>query len=297
MRKAILWLCVLLGWSTMVSAVVYPLPEPGHRLVGFSVTHVVKTGEHLAPIAKRYGVGLLALMELNPGVDPFLPEPGTELEIPSYMLLPDVPRKGVVINLAELRLYYFDDHFVHVYPIGIGRIGHDTPLGDTVITHKHPNPSWTPTASTREEYLEQGIELPRVVPPGPDNPLGLFALRLGFAQGQYLIHGTNKEFGIGLRVSAGCIRLWPKDIEELFSMVPVKTPVRVINQPLKVARGRQGEILLEVHDPLSVEAQTDKPLKFSDDQLRLIQLNHVNQEWVTRMLNERSGVPKVVGWP
>ncbi|TKB48138.1 LysM peptidoglycan-binding domain-containing protein [Ferrimonas sediminicola] len=283
--------------AAQVSAVSYPLPPEGVRLVGTPQGHTVAPGEHLAPIAEKYGVGLIALMELNPGVDPFLPAPGTKLKLPTYMLLPDAPRQGVVINLAELRLYHFDDQQVHVYPIGIGRIGNDTPLGVTRVTQKTPNPTWTPTASTRAEYLAQGIELPQVVAAGPNNPLGQFALRLGFDQGQYLIHGTNKDFGVGLRVSAGCIRLWPDDIEELFALVKRGEQVRVINQPIKVATGAQGEVMLEVHSPLTSKDGQKQSLTFSLEQLRMMEQNHVNQEWVTEALAEQSGVPKVVGWP
>ncbi|WP_417348917.1 L,D-transpeptidase family protein [Ferrimonas sp.] len=278
-------------------SVSYPLPAEGESLVGFPQGHTVAPGEHLAPIAEKYGVGLIALMELNPGVDPFLPTPGTKLKLPTYMLLPDAPRKGVVINLAELRLYHFQGEQVHVYPIGIGRVGHDTPLGATKVTQKTPDPTWTPTASTRAEYLAKGIELPQVVPAGPNNPLGKFALRLGFDKGQYLIHGTNKDFGIGLRVSAGCIRLWPADIEELFGQVKWGEQVRVINQPIKVATGPQGEVMLEVHSPLTSKDGQKQPLKFSLEQLRVVEQNHVSAEWVTQALAEQSGVPKVVGWP
>ncbi|MDG2664378.1 L,D-transpeptidase family protein, partial [Vibrio parahaemolyticus] len=203
--------------SGLSFAKMYELPEDGSRLIGRLENHVVQEGETMANIAKLYDVGMLGLMAANKGVDPFLPEEGHVLTIPTQLILPDVPYKGIVINLAELRLYYFPkgEDIVHVFPVGIGRIGRDTPVMTTRISQKRPNPTWTPPASIRAEYKAKGIDLPAVVPAGPDNPLGMFALRLAYGNGEYLIHGTNKDFGIGMRVSAGCIRMDPSDIEWL----------------------------------------------------------------------------------
>lgn len=265
----------LLLWILYVPtglAASYLLPKDGSRLVGYPETHHVEEGEHLEAIAKQYNVGFLTLLALNPGVDPYLPEPGSLVRLPRQYLLPKPPHEGIVINLAELRLYYFPAQSaavkkagesvssadkntrrrVHIFPIGIGRIGRDTPKMDTFISQKRKNPTWTPPQSIRDEYRQtRGVSLPDVVPAGPDNPLGKHALRLGYGHGEYLIHGTNKSFGIGLRVSAGCIRLRPDDIAWLFDAVDVRTPVRIIDTPTKVSLEPDGRVMVEAHRPLS----------------------------------------------
>ncbi|MDW1913876.1 L,D-transpeptidase family protein [Vibrio alginolyticus] len=239
--------------SGLSFAKMYELPEDGSRLIGRLENHVVQEGETMANIAKLYDVGMLGLMAANKGVDPFLPEEGHVLTIPTQLILPDVPYKGIVINLAELRLYYFPkgENIVHVFPVGIGRIGRDTPVMTTRISQKRPNPTWTPPASIRAEYKAKGIDLPAVVPAGPDNPLGMFALRLAYGNGEYLIHGTNKDFGIGMRVSAGCIRMDPSDIEWLFDKVRNGEDVNIINQPIKMTLEPDRSVFLEAHEPLT----------------------------------------------
>ncbi|MCG6297965.1 L,D-transpeptidase family protein [Vibrio vulnificus] len=246
-----LFCAALMSWKS--DAATYDLPAEGSRLIGRIQHHVVEKGETMANIAKQYDVGFLALMAANKGVDPFLPQEGYVLSIPSEMVLPPVEYQGIVINLAELRLYYFEPELgkVHVFPVGIGRVGRDTPEMVTSIREKRPNPTWTPPASIRKEYREKGIELPKIVPAGPDNPLGEYALRLAYGSGDYLIHGTNKDFGIGLRVSAGCIRMEPKDIEWLFSQVDKGQRVKIINQPVKVSLEPGRIVYLEAHEPLT----------------------------------------------
>jgi L,D-transpeptidase YcfS len=231
----------------------FSLPAPGSNIVGNIQYHEVKQGETLASIADDFNVGFLALMAANKGVDPFLPEPGYALTIPTEIILPPYPHEGIIVNLAELRLYYFEPEKeqVHIFPVGIGRIGRDTPEMETKIVQKRPNPTWTPTQTIRNEYLSKGITLPNVVPAGKDNPLGLFALRLGFGGGEYLIHGTNKDFGIGLRVSSGCIRMNPADIEWLFNKVALGEKVRIINQPVKVSLEPDRSVIVEAHEPLT----------------------------------------------
>lgn len=254
-RKTLTLLCpILLGcFSSSMLAATYDLPIAESSLVGRTQYHQVEKGETLANIAKQYDVGFLSLMAANKGVDPFLPADDYVLTIPTQIILPNVAREGVVINLAELRLYYFEPEInkVHIFPVGIGRIGRDTPEMQTRISQKRPNPTWTPPTSIRKEYRAKGIELPAVVPAGPDNPLGQYALRLAHGAGDYLIHGTNKEFGIGLRVSSGCIRMEPKDIEWLFSQVELGEKVRVINEPIKVALEPDRSVFLEAHEPLT----------------------------------------------
>jgi len=248
------WLLFIsLVFSLPLNAASYVLPTDGSHLVGRVKNHIVVQGETFAGIAKQYDIGLLSLMGANKGIDPFLPEVGVVLTIPSRFILPSEDREGIVVNLAELRLYYFDkdQKHVHIFPVGIGRIGRDTPEMVTYISEKIKEPTWTPTQNIREESLMRGIKLPPVVPAGPNNPLGLFALRLAHGVGEYLIHGTNKGFGIGLRVSSGCIRMEPKDIEWLFYQVVRKERVRVVNIPVKMSLEPDSSVFMEVHEPLT----------------------------------------------
>ncbi|WP_237736127.1 L,D-transpeptidase LdtC [Lelliottia amnigena] len=234
----------------------WPLPPTGSRLVGENKFHVVENdGGSLEAIAKKYNVGFLALLQANPGVDPYVPRAGSVLTIPLQTLLPDAPREGLVINLAELRLYYYPPgkKEVTVYPIGIGQLGGDTltPTMVTTVSDKRANPTWTPTANIRARYKAQGIDLPAVVPAGPDNPMGHHAIRLAAYGGVYLLHGTNADFGIGMRVSSGCIRLRDGDIETLFRVITPGTKVNILNTPIKVSEEPGGKRLVEIHQPLS----------------------------------------------
>ncbi|MGL6418717.1 L,D-transpeptidase family protein [Aeromonas allosaccharophila] len=278
----------------------YPLPPAESRLIGELEDYIIQQDEHLELVGKHTQIGFLALLEANPGVDPYLPKPGTRLTLPTQMLLPDVPREGIVINLPELRLYYFPKgkSEVIVLPIGIGDIGRETPEMTTTVIEKNPDPTWVPGPMVRKSWLEQkGITLPAVVPPGPDNPLGKFAMRLGYGKRDYLIHGTNKDFGVGLRVSAGCIRLRPDDIEALFKIVPIGTPVRVINQPVKVAIEPDGRRWLEVHSPLSrteEELENGAPLVLSPAIESFIGAPDVMQDEVTAALESKNGLPRPI---
>jgi len=234
----------------------WPLPPAGSRLVGENKFHVVENdGGSLEAIAKKYNVGFLALLQANPGVDPYVPRAGSVLTIPLQTLLPDAPREGLVINLAELRLYYYPPgkKEVTVDPIGIGQLGGDTltPTMVTTVSDKRANPTWTPTANIRARYKAQGIDLPAVVPAGPDNPMGHHAIRLAAYGGVYLLHGTNADFGIGMRVSSGCIRLRDGDIETLFRVITPGTKVNILNTPIKVSEEPGGKRLVEIHQPLS----------------------------------------------
>ncbi len=254
LRKFLLIGCVMaFSYVANVFAATYDWPIKGSSMVGSTQYHVIEKGETLAQIAKKYDIGFLGLMAANKGVDPFLPQEGFVLTIPSKIILPMVPYEGIVVNLAELRLYYFkpEEQKVYIFPVGIGRIGRDTPEMETSISQKRPNPTWTPPQSIRTEYLNKGIELPQVVPAGPENPLGEYALRLAYGAGDYLIHGTNKDFGIGLRVSSGCIRMEPKDIEWLFNQVQKGEKVRIIDEPVKVALEPDRSVFLEAHEPLT----------------------------------------------
>ncbi|MFV0446969.1 MAG: L,D-transpeptidase family protein [Vibrio sp.] len=263
LRKLLVVGCIVASsFMTKVLAATYDFPMEGSSMVGNAQYHVIEKGETLAQIAKQYDIGFLGLMAANKGVDPFLPQEGYVLTIPSQIILPMVPYEGIVVNLAELRLYYFkpEERKVHIFPVGIGRIGRDTPEMETKISQKRPNPTWTPPDSIRKEYLQKGIELPKVVPSGPENPLGEYALRLAFGNGDYLIHGTNKDFGIGLRVSSGCIRMEPKDIEWLFSQVERGEKVRIIDEPVKVALEPDRSVFVEAHEPLTRSDGSKKDL-------------------------------------
>jgi L,D-transpeptidase ErfK/SrfK len=187
-------------------------------------------------IARRFNLGFDEVARSNPGVDPWLPGEGTRIVLPTQFVLPEAPREGVVVNLAALRLFYFPKpakdgrRVVMTAPIGIGKVGWATPEGTTTVVSKRKNPWWTPPVSVRKEHAAEGDPLPARVPPGPDNPLGAYAMNLGWPT--YLIHGTNKPAGVGLRASHGCIRMYPEDIAALFERIPVGTPVTVVNQPL-----------------------------------------------------------------
>lgn len=261
------WFALLAATATVALALpahanTWPLPPSGSNLVGENRFHVVQNdGGSLEAIAKQYNVGFLALLQANPGIDPYVPRAGSVLTIPLQTLLPDVPRKGIVINLAELRLYYYPPgkNEVTVYPIGIGQLGGDTltPTMVTTVSDKRANPTWTPTANIRARYKAQGIDLPAVMPAGPDNPMGHHAIRLAAFGGVYLLHGTNADFGIGMRVSSGCIRLRDKDISNLFAQVSPGTPVNIINTPIKASVEPDGRRLVEVHQPLSKSINDD----------------------------------------
>lgn len=186
-------------------------------------------------IARRFNIGFEELVSANPDVSPWTPGAGTEIVIPTQFVLPDAPRKGVVINLPAMRLFYFpkvkngEPQRVITHPLGIGRVEWKTPTGITTVVAKSEAPAWIPTPSIRKEHAENGDPLPAVVPPGPDNPMGTHALRLGWPT--YAIHGTNKPPSIGLRGTHGCMRMYPEDIVRMYDMIPVGTPVRVVNQP------------------------------------------------------------------
>ncbi len=231
----------------------FPMPAPGNDLIGEVYTVAVREGETLLDIARDHGLGYNEIIAANPGIDPWLPHPGTKITIPARYVLPNGPRTGIVVNLAEMRLYYYPPakegapRTVMTFPVGIGQEGWATPTGKARILVKDKDPVWTVPESILAESIAEGDPLPRVVPPGPDNPLGKYALRLDMVG--YLIHGTNKPYGVGRRISHGCIRMYPEDIEVLFDRVEVGARVEIINQPYKL--GLDGDALyLESHEPV-----------------------------------------------
>jgi L,D-transpeptidase ErfK/SrfK len=229
---------------------------PGSDVVGEVLVIQAAYEDTFVKLARRYNVGPEELKRANPGVDEWLPGEGTEIIIPSRYVLPDVSQRcGLVLNVPEHRLYYFPDcggNRVITHPIGVGREGWNTPYGVTEVVRKQHLPTWYPPESVREEHAAAGDPLPSVVPPGPDNPLGEHALYLGIAG--YLIHGTNKPGGVGMRVSHGCIRMFPEDVEQLFGMVEPGTRVTLVNQPYKLGWGEDG-LYLEAHLPLVEESE------------------------------------------
>ena len=278
----------------MAQAASYPMTE-GQVMVGEDTTYAISNDgtTTLEYVSAHYKLGLSNLIEANPGVDPIVPINGTQLIIPKRSLLPDTVKNGIVINSPEMRLYYYHDGKVDVLPIGIGQLGTDTPLNwTTKVERKRANPTWTPTAKMHAEYRARGEFLPKVWPAGPDNPMGLFALYIGRL---YAIHGTNADFGIGLRVSHGCVRLRNEDIEYLFNNVPVGTRVQFINEPIKTAEDADGNLWIEVHQPLSMSEEEfetlDKnlPFKFTKAQQEFFKRPEINQEILQQALNDRTG--------
>ncbi len=223
----------------------FTLAPGADDVVGTLLVMAVGTEDTLPDIARRFNVGYEEIVRANPGVDPWLPGAGRDVLVPTRFVLPDAPHEGVVINVAAMRLYYYPKpapgaaQQVITHPIGIGKVGWQTPEGTTKIVARVKDPVWVPPVSVRKEHLENGEVLPPKVAAGPDNPLGAHMFRLGWPS--YLIHGTNKPYGVGMRSSHGCVRLYPEDIAILYDTVPLGTPVRVVNQP--VVLGWVGETL------------------------------------------------------
>ena len=230
-RRPAILLAVIFGVASPAAHAAEFALASDQVLVGAAGEYVTRDEDTLLDVARKNDLGYGQLIAVNPGIDPWLPRAGQRIVLPTLYLLPDGERRGIVINLAEHRLYFFvpEDATVETYPIGIGVEADMTPLGTTQVIGKDVQPSWYPPPSIRAERPE----LPEVVPPGPDNPLGQFSLRLGWTN--YRIHGTNKPYGVGRHVSHGCIRLYPEDIAQLFPKVAVGTPVRVIEEPIRLA--------------------------------------------------------------
>jgi L,D-transpeptidase ErfK/SrfK len=227
--------------------------ETGQDVVGAVQIVTASKEDTLTDIARRFNVGYEEILRANPKVDPWLPGEGREIVVPTEFILPDAPHTGIVINIAAMRIFYFppvkhgEPQVVFTHPIGIGKVGWRTPEGVTKIVRRQKDPTWRVPVSVRKEHHENGEDLEPVIGPGPDNPLGKYAFYLQWPS--YLIHGTNKPAGVGLRSSHGCIRLYPEDIEQFFSLVPIGTQVRVVNQPF-VFGWRDGQLYLQPFDVL-----------------------------------------------
>lgn len=304
---------------TALRAEIYELPPEGNDVIGAISIITARDEDTLIDIARRHGLGYEDIVRANPEVNIWVPGAGTEIVLPTRFVLPPGPRRGVVLNLAEYRLYYFPEPgagetaTVMTYPISIGRMDWETPIGLTTIVSKARNPTWYPPRSVRDEHAAEGDTLARAVPPGPDNPLGGYAMRLGLPG--YLIHSTNRPAGVGMRVTHGCVRMFPEDIEFLFAKVDTNTRVRIINAPVKI--GWSGdELILEAHPLLdtvplnatagataTTETRSDEPV--AKDPLTFVTEQYIGAtgeraaqlDWILaeQIVGRSDGIPMPVG--
>jgi L,D-transpeptidase ErfK/SrfK len=280
------------------------LAQEGDRFadnyIGETVIYKADHEDTFIELAREYNLGFVEMRAANPGIDPWLPGEGREIVIPAQHLLPDAPRKGIVINLPEMRLYYYpaDGSAPLAYSIGIGREGLSTPLGTTKIVNKIEDPEWRPTKRMREE----DPELPEVVPAGPENPLGTHALYLAWPQ--YRIHGTNKPYGIGRRVSSGCIRLYPEGIVDLYDRIEKGTMVTVVDQPVKTG-WIDNTFYVEAHPTIEQADQVEMDgyiatYRLDEGDLRRIlhaagdYVSELNWPLIRKVIRERKGYPVAI---
>ena len=248
----------LLAMVRVGQALTLPRPSLYTDVIGAIGRTHVEDGETLLDVARRHDLGQDEIVLANPGVDRWLPGDGTEILLPARFILPEARRSGVILNVPEMRLYYFPKPapgrgpVVITHPVSIGRMDWRTPIGTTRVIAKQRDPAWHPPASLRKEAAAAGQALPAAVAPGPGNPLGRHAIRLGIHG--YLIHGTNKPYGVGMRVTHGCLRMYPEDIATLFDDIPVGTPVQIVNQPIKVG-WLEETLYLEIHPPLAEDSR------------------------------------------
>jgi L,D-transpeptidase ErfK/SrfK len=276
---------------------------PGQDVVGTLQLVKVRKDETLSDIGRRFNVGLGEMTRANPNVDPWIPKPGTSVVVPTQYILPDAPHRGIVVNVAAMRIFYYPPHkrgkpqIVITHPVGIGRQGWKTPLGVTHVIWHEKNPVWHVPPSIIAEHRQEGDILPKVMGPGPDNPLGDYALHLGWPG--YLIHGTNKPVSVGLRVSHGCVHLFPEDIAQIFKMVPNGTEVRVVNQPY-VFGWKNGQLYLQSAGPLeddkrpwNKKARRLLAVTLTRDQRDDLKQLHDKIDWdrVVQLVNAPVGVP------
>lgn len=301
----LLLIILLLTPGLWANAATFDFPREEFDLFGYELEVEALYEDTLLDIARRNGIGQEEILRANPHVDRWLPGEGARVTIPSRYILPDAPHEGLILNLPEMRIYFFPDPKeggpaqVQTYPVSIGRMDWRTPMGTTTIVRKQKDPAWYPPESIRAEHAAQGDPLPRVVPAGPDNPLGRYAIRLGIPG--YLIHGTNKAFGVGMRVSHGCVRMLPEDIELLFPQVPKGTPVHIINQPIK-AGWYGGDLYLEVHPSLEeypMDSQAMNSLVNAIlDRVLSRRATKIDETALAATLERKSGMPEVIsgGW-
>jgi len=286
-------------------ASVFPLPSDGSSVVGDDTIITTLYQDTLPDLAHRYSLGYYEIIRANPGTDVWLPGAGKRVVLPGRRILPTGPREGIVVNLPEHRLYYYpkprnrhEQPVVITYPISVGKMDWRTPLGETRVIQKIRHPAWYPPESIRKEHAANGDPLPKVVPAGPDNPLGDFALRLAAGNGEYMIHGTNNPTAVGMSVTHGCIRMYPEDVAALFPLVSVGTRVWLVNEPVKVA-WVDGKLLLEAHPPIDDEGQSVEPdldlLSKLLDQALGDNTAAIHWDLARQTLAAASGMPTVVG--
>jgi L,D-transpeptidase ErfK/SrfK len=286
------------AWLLLVALLAGAPAAQADDLIGVRHYAFVGDDDTLLDIARRYDIGYVEMRLANPDIDPWLPGKGRAVLVPAEHILPPVTRRGIVINLAELRLYYFPRDGLPVsFPIGIGREGYETPSGRTTVARKREHPQWVPTASERAE----NPELPTLVPAGPDNPMGDYALYLGWSG--YAIHGTNKPFSVGRRGSHGCIRMYPEDIARLYPLIAPGTPVTVIDLPYKLG-WRDGELYVEVHPPQhAADLVEDGDMPSPDTDLDLVapvleaageDVVRVDWQRVEKACAEQNGMPLAI---
>ncbi len=305
-------LVALLG-AVPALAAVFALPADGSPVVGTDLSVRTVYEDTLPDLAHRYSLGYYEIIRANPGVDVWIPGADKQIVLPGRRILPPGPREGIIVNLPEHRLYYYpkpaghDKPVVITYPVSIGKMDWRTPLGETQVIAKIRNPAWYPPESVRKEHLANNDPLPKIVPAGPDNPLGDFAMRLAAGGGSYLIHGTNNPTAVGMSVTHGCIRMYPEDVAAVFAAVPVGTKVRLINEPVKVA-WVHGQLLLEVHPPVDAEGQSGdagpSPAQIEPDLKALSKMlqksgidKHASIQWplARAALQNATGMPTPVG--
>jgi L,D-transpeptidase ErfK/SrfK len=294
-----LWLAPMVGHATT-----YTLSKPDDAVVGSDQTIQTVYEDTLYDLAAKYSLGSEEIIRVNPGVDPWLPGAGTRITVPGRHILPAGPREGIVVNLPEHRLYYYPKPKrggpieVITYPVSIGKMDWHSPLGVTHVIQKQKDPTWYPTESVRKEHEANGDPLPPKVPPGPDNPLGQYAMRLAVGNGTYLIHGTNNPIAVGLPVTHGCIRMYPSDVAALFPLIPVGTSVRLVNEPVKIA-WVDGELLLEAHPPVDAQGQSFEPNLDQFSQLLQAKVGDttvaIHWDYAREVLQKADGVIATVG--
>jgi L,D-transpeptidase ErfK/SrfK len=295
-----------------IRAEAWVLPPSGIDIFGQIRTTQASRAETLLDIARQYDIGQIEILLANPKVDRWLPEDGAKVILPSRYIIPQADRKGLVLNLPEMRIYYFPEPqkgekpVVITHPVGIGRMDWVTPLGTSKIVEKKKDPTWIPPKSLQMDRIANGESpYPSIVPPGPTNPLGRHAMRLSIGSGSYLIHGTIKPFGVGMRVSAGCIRMYPEDIEALFDKVPIGTQVQIVNQPIKLG-WLLDSLFIELHPPL----EEDEAKYTNYKQMAVAAINdflalnsskksipvdfEIDQEALKQAIMEKSGIPVLI---
>lgn len=302
-KLTILKYCItglFITFSLPCFADMFPLPPQDTDLIGSLGSTLARQQDTLLDIAKQFDIGQTEISISNASVDRWLPGENTKILLPTRYILPNADRHGIVLNIPEMRLYYYSgttqQRIIETFPVSIGRMDWQTPLGDAKIIAKTKNPVWRPPISIKKEHAEAGDPLPDVVPAGPDNPLGLYAMRLNLPG--YLIHSTNKPLGIGMRVTHGCVRMYPNDIEQLFPKVKIGTKVQIVNQPVKVGWFAES-LYLEVHPPLEEEGIDNDWLQeqanlLIDEITDTIAVN-LNQQQIWSAIKLQTGVPVVIG--